>query len=178
MLNLGCVSSAIFDSKLPAALRLLHEKWPAISLSMMTGMCKPFIPACKATSWMWPLFVPRYRCCLTICKAVLSQRKKPCWPYLVNTAGGLRRADACVGERGEVDRPARPGGMGLEQYFYDACHSAGIQPDVVQNATDVPTVISLVSAGFGIAMLPASAKAICVQNVVFVDILDRLRRAS
>lgn len=37
VLNLGCVSSAIFDSKLPAALRLLHEKWPAISLSMMTG---------------------------------------------------------------------------------------------------------------------------------------------
>ena len=37
MLNLGCVSSAIFDSKLPDALRLLHEKWPAISLSMMTG---------------------------------------------------------------------------------------------------------------------------------------------
>lgn len=71
-----------------------------------------------------------------------------------------------------------PEGMGLEQYFYDACHSAGIQPDVVQNATDVPTVISLVSAGFGIAMLPASAKAICVQNVVFVDILDRLRESE
>lgn len=71
-----------------------------------------------------------------------------------------------------------PEGMGLEQYFYDACHSAGIQPDVVQNATDVPTVISLVSAGFGIAMLPASAKAICVQNVVFVNILDRLRESE
>ena len=37
VLNLGCVSSAIFDSKLPDALRLLHEKWAAISLSMMTG---------------------------------------------------------------------------------------------------------------------------------------------
>jgi len=27
-------------------------------------------------------------------------------------------------------------------------------------------------------MLPASAKAICVQNVVFVDILDRLRESE
>lgn len=106
VLNLGCVSSAIFDSKLPAALTLAsvkEEKWIALR---------------------------------------------------------------------------DPEGMGLEQYFYDACHSAGIQPDVVQNATDVPTVISLVSAGFGIAMLPASAKAICVQNVVFVDILDRLRESE
>lgn len=31
--------------------------------------------------------------------------------------GGLRRADACVGERGEVDRPARPGGDGAGAIF-------------------------------------------------------------
>jgi DNA-binding transcriptional LysR family regulator len=71
-----------------------------------------------------------------------------------------------------------PEGMGLEQYFYDACSGAGFQPDVVQNATDVPTVISLVSAGFGLALLPASAKAVSVENVVYVDILDRLRESE
>mgnify|MGYP001066215720 CR=1 FL=1 len=71
-----------------------------------------------------------------------------------------------------------PEGMGLEQYFYDACSGASFQPDVVQNATDVPTVISLVSAGFGVALLPASAKAVSVENVVYVDILDRLRESE
>lgn len=71
-----------------------------------------------------------------------------------------------------------PEGMGLEQYFYDVCSGAGFQPDVVQNATDVPTVISLVSAGFGLALLPASAKAVSVENVVYVDILDRLRESE
>lgn len=86
VLNLGCVSSAIFDSKLPAALRLLHEKWPAISLSMMTGNVQTLYTGVQTTSWMWPLFVPRYRYCLTICKAVHLQRKRPCWPYLVNIA--------------------------------------------------------------------------------------------
>ena len=49
---------------------------------------------------------------------------------------------------------------------------------MVQNATDVPTVISLVSAGFGLALLPASAKAVSVENVVYVDILDRLRESE
>ena len=91
-------------------------------------------------------------------------------------AGSAALTLASVKRRSGIALPTRR--MGLEQYFYDACHSAGIQPDVVQNATDVPTVISLVSAGFGIAMLPASAKAICVQNVVFVDILDRLRESE
>ena len=68
--------------------------------------------------------------------------------------------------------------MGLEQYFYDACNGAGFQPEVVQNATDVPTVISLVAAGFGIALLPASARAVNVGNVVYVDIIDRLRESD
>lgn len=71
-----------------------------------------------------------------------------------------------------------PQGMGLEQYFYDACNGAGFQPEVVQNATDVPTVISLVAAGFGIALLPASARAVSVGNVVYVDIIDRLRESE
>lgn len=71
-----------------------------------------------------------------------------------------------------------PQGMGLEQYFYDACNGAGFQPEVVQNATDVPTVISLVAAGFGIALLPASARAVNVGNVVYVDIIDRLRESE
>lgn len=37
VLNLGCVSSAMFDGKLPATLRQLHENWPAIAISLMTG---------------------------------------------------------------------------------------------------------------------------------------------
>ena len=38
--------------------------------------------------------------------------------------------------------------------------------------------LSLVAAGFGLALLPASAKAVSVENVVYVDILDRLRESE
>lgn len=37
VLNLGCVSSAMFDGRLPAALRQMHSRWPAITMSLMTG---------------------------------------------------------------------------------------------------------------------------------------------
>ena len=37
-LNLGCVSSAMFDGRLPAALRQMHSRWPAITMSLMTAM--------------------------------------------------------------------------------------------------------------------------------------------
>ena len=165
VLNLGCVSSAIFDSKLPAALRLLHEKWPAISLSMMTGTVQTLYTG-EHSNQLDVQSRP-----FTTEKAVLAL------PRQHSLAGSAALTLASVKEEKWIAL-RDPEGMGLEQYFYDACHSAGIQPDVVQNATDVPTVISLVSAGFGIVMLPASAKAICVQNVVFVDILDRLRESE
>ncbi|KAI3490189.1 hypothetical protein L1887_45647 [Cichorium endivia] len=37
VLNLGCVSSAMFDGRLPAALRQMHTRWPAITMSLVTG---------------------------------------------------------------------------------------------------------------------------------------------
>ena len=179
VLNLGCVSSAIFDSKLPAALRLLHEKWPAISLSMMTGNVQTLYTGVQSNQ----LDVAIIRAPLPLLPDDLQSRPFTtekavlALPRQHSLAGSAALTLASVKEEKWIAL-RDPEGMGLEQYFYDACHSAGIQPDVVQNATDVPTVISLVSAGFGIAMLPASAKAICVQNVVFVDILDRLRESE
>jgi DNA-binding transcriptional LysR family regulator len=39
-------------------------------------------------------------------------------------------------------------------------------------------VVSLVSAGFGIALLPASARTLRVENVVYIDILDRIKESE
>ena len=179
VVNLGCVSSGLFDSKLPDALRLLHEKWPAISLSMMTGNVQTLYTGVQSNQ----LDVAIIRAPLPLLPDDLQSRPFTtekavlALPRQHSLAGSAALTLASVKEEKWIAL-RDPEGMGLEQYFYDACHSAGLQPDVVQNATDVPTVISLVSAGFGIAMLPASAKAICVQNVVFVDILDRLRESE
>ncbi|HEB4089219.1 MULTISPECIES: LysR substrate-binding domain-containing protein [Enterobacter] len=179
VLNLGCVSSAMFDDKLPATLRQLHENWPAIAISLMTGNVQTLYEAVQTnqldvaiiraplpalpddlqsrpfTSEKTVLALPRQHPLATSSALTLSSVKDEKWISLRD-----------------------PQGMGLEQYFYDACNGAGFQPEVVQNATDVPTVISLVAAGFGIALLPASARAVNVGNVVYVDIIDRLRESE
>ncbi|MCS5961149.1 LysR substrate-binding domain-containing protein [Klebsiella pneumoniae subsp. pneumoniae] len=43
---------------------------------------------------------------------------------------------------------------GLEQVFMDACRVAGFTPQVAQRINDVTSMISLVSAGVGVALVP------------------------
>jgi DNA-binding transcriptional LysR family regulator len=73
--------------------------------------------------------------------------------------------------------PARSGGSGLLGYerthargFHDLIfgilHDARIAPKVSQTAAEIPTMISLVDAGVGIAILPASAVKHSVASVV------------
>lgn len=179
VLHLGCVSSAMFDSKLPAALRQLHAKWPDITLSVMTGNVQTLYGAVQSNqldiaiirSPLPPLPEDLQSRPFTTEKTVLAL------PGQHPLAGSAALTLSSLKEEKWIAL-RDPEGMGLEQYFYDACRGAGIRPCVVQSATDVPTVISLVSAGFGIAMLPASAKAIRIENVVCVEILDRLRESE
>ncbi|HHA2007958.1 TPA: LysR substrate-binding domain-containing protein [Enterobacter mori] len=179
VLNLGCVSSAMFDGRLPAALRQMHTRWPGITMSLVTGNVQTLYAAVQSNQ----LDVAIIRAPLPTLPDDLQSR-----PFTAEkTVLALYRQHPLAGSSALTLSSVKdekwislrdPEGMGLEQYFYDACSGAGFQPDVVQNATDVPTVISLVSAGFGLALLPASAKAVSDENVVYVDILDRLRESE
>ena len=182
VLNLGCVSSAMFDGKLPAVLRQMHTRWPAITMSLMTGNVQTLYAAVQSNQ----LDVAIIRAPLPPLPSLPEDLQSR--PFTREKTGlALYRQHPLAGSAALTLSSVKdekwislrdPEGMGLEQYFYDACSGAGFQPDVVQNATDVPTVISLVSAGFGLALLPASAKAVSVENVVYVDILDRLRESE
>ena len=182
VLNLGCVSSAMFDGKLPAVLRQMHTRWPAITMSLMTGNVQTLYAAVQSNQ----LDVAIIRAPLPPLPSLPEDLQSR--PFTrEKTVLALYRQHPLAGSAALTLSSVKdekwislrdPEGMGLEQYFYDACSGAGFQPDVVQSATDVPTVISLVSAGFGLALLPASAKAVSVENVVYVDILDRLRESE
>jgi DNA-binding transcriptional LysR family regulator len=61
--------------------------------------------------------------------------------------------------------------------FYDQCirlcGSAGFSPRVVQEAKDMFTLLNLVRAGIGVALVPASAKKMRVNGVKFGHIRNR-----
>ena len=60
----------------------------------------------------------------------------------------------------------------------DACRVAGFTPQVAQRINDVTSMISPVSAGVGVALVPLSARALRFDNVVYIDLRDRLAESE
>jgi DNA-binding transcriptional LysR family regulator len=53
------------------------------------------------------------------------------------------------------------------------CEQAGFQPNVVQRATQLHTMVGLVGGGLGVAVVPASARNLHPKQVRFVAIADK-----
>lgn len=68
--------------------------------------------------------------------------------------------------------PRRRGAV-LHDAVINACQDAGFSPRVVQEATELPTQVSLVSAGMGVALVPASMRRLRYHGVVYRSLLGR-----
>lgn len=65
-----------------------------------------------------------------------------------------------------VSYPARQGSS-LRDTALQACASVGFAPRIAQEAPDTYTVVALVGAAVGVALLPASAERLQLEGVVF-----------
>ncbi len=62
--------------------------------------------------------------------------------------------------------PRRRGAV-LHDAVINVCHEAGFSPTVIQEATELPTQVSLVASGMGIALVPASMRRLRYDGVVY-----------
>lgn len=63
-------------------------------------------------------------------------------------------------------------GSGYYDRIINICYRAGFSPNVTQEAHELQTVISLVAAGMGVALVPSSTKNIHIKGVVFKEITE------
>jgi DNA-binding transcriptional LysR family regulator len=63
---------------------------------------------------------------------------------------------------------------GFHDLIFGMLRDAGIVPSVSQTAAEIATLISLVDARMGIAVLPASAVKHCVASVIACGIVDQI----
>ena len=66
----------------------------------------------------------------------------------------------------------RPAGPGLYDAIVAACHRAGFTPVVAQEAPRLPSTLSLVAAGLGISLVPASMRRVAMAGVSFRELRD------
>jgi DNA-binding transcriptional LysR family regulator len=69
---------------------------------------------------------------------------------------------------------AREYAPGFHDFLIGILSSAGVVPKVVQTAGEMPTLISLVDAGVGVSIVPASVAKRIVSKVVVCSIADRM----
>src|SRR5438477_10418452 len=64
---------------------------------------------------------------------------------------------------------ARPGG-GYYVQLMKLCLTAGFSPNVIQEVTEMHTIVSLVAAGMGVSLVPLSVRNIRSQGVVYREL--------
>ncbi|VTU19347.1 Ben and cat operon transcriptional regulator [Variovorax sp. SRS16] len=67
----------------------------------------------------------------------------------------------------------RNAGIGLYWKVQELCAKAGFRPRMVQEARDASTIIGLVAAGGGIALVPSDTQCIQLAGVVYRRLLDK-----
>ena len=161
-LHLGYVSSAMYDSKLPGLLRRLRADWPGIDLRLDIAIIRAPLASPPDALVVRPFVREK------LCLALYQQ-------HPLAGVGALNLASLRTDNWISLDDPQ---GTGLEQVFMDACRVAGFTPQVAQRINDVTSMISLVSAGVGVALVPLSARALRLDNVVYIDLQDRLAESE
>lgn len=84
-------------------------------------------------------------------------------------------ADSPFAERGTLDITdlaaedfiGYPTNSVVNSIFVEACRKAGFQPRLVQEAKETSTLLSLVAAGMGVALVPMTSRMFSFQGVVF-----------
>jgi len=66
----------------------------------------------------------------------------------------------------------RPAGPGLYDAILAACHAAGFSPTVSQEAPRLPATLSLVAAGLGVSIVPASMRRLGGEDIVYRTLTD------
>jgi DNA-binding transcriptional LysR family regulator len=67
-------------------------------------------------------------------------------------------------------------GVGFATAFLEACQSAGFQPRVVQEASQMQAIVTLVACGLGIALVPESMRRLRMEDVAFLDLANARRK--
>ena len=66
---------------------------------------------------------------------------------------------------------SRAAGAGLHEFVTDACWAAGFSPNIVQEVREVSTMIALVAAGLGAAIIPAPLRRMQLDRVVYLPLV-------
>ena len=165
LLTVGFVGSAAQDA-LPRIVRHVRESDPGIEVRLLELTTGPQVEALERGDIDVGLVRPPVRAQSVTVTPLLEERLVVALPD--SHAFAARRAVAPETLRDEpfVSFPRRIG-TGLYDEILAVCTAAGFSPNVVQEANEMQTIVGLVAAGIGVALVPESMQQIAQPHVVY-----------
>jgi DNA-binding transcriptional LysR family regulator len=174
LLQLGYTASAMFTSSLTLAIKKFQVEFPHVALTLheMTSVDQ--------------LNALHYR---TLDIGILRKPEVPVprgivieeWyraPLVVAIANDhplTRRRTIGVGDLRDIPLIIYPreSGIGLYWQVLQLCAKAGFRPRIVREVLQLTTIIGLVDAGVGMAIVPADTKSIQLEGVAYLPLRDK-----
>ena len=164
-LGIGFAASATYDL-LPAVLHDFRARFPDVALSLMELNAVEQSAALRDRSIHVGFARPHTEDAEIVVEAVLREPFLVALPAAHMLAGHeMLSLDMLAGEP-FVSFPEKPL-PSYAQVVRAVCEGAGFAPRVVQEVREMQTAISLVAAGLGVALLPASVQHLRRDGVVY-----------
>lgn len=175
-LGIGFAASATYDL-LPAVLHDFREHFPDVALSLMELNAVEQSAALRARSIHVGFARPHTDEADAVVEAVLREPFLVALPAAHPLAGRSELSLAVLAGEPFVSFPEKPL-PSYAQVVRVVCEGAGFAPHVVQEVREMQTAISLVAAGLGIALLPASVQHLRRDGVVYCSLPDSAPRTE
>ena len=175
-LGIGFAASATYDL-LPAVLHDFRERYPDVALSLMELNAVEQSAALRDRSIHVGFARPHADEADVVVEAVLREPFLVALPDAHPLAGRSELSLAMLAEEPFVSFPEKPL-PSYAQIVRAVCEGVGFAPRVVQEVREMQTAISLVAAGLGIALLPASVHHLHRDGVVYRPLPDSAPRTE
>ena len=175
-LGIGFAASATYDL-LPAVLHDFRAQFPHVELSLMELTAVEQSVALRDRSIPVGFARPHAEEADVVVEAVLREPFLVALPAAHPLAGHSTLSLAMLAEELFVSFPERPL-PSYAQVVRAVCEGAGFAPRVVQEVREMQTAISLVAAGLGIALLPASVQHLRRDGVIYRLLPDSAPRTE
>lgn len=176
-LRLGMINSAPFHPLIPGVIREFRRRHPGVALTLEEGTTPLLAQAVRErrmdAAFIRPLLspidglaeIPLMSEALVIALPAdhrLSRRKA--LPLLALSLEPFVLFPRAVG-------------AGLHEEILRACHAAGFMPRVIQETSQVTSIVNLVAAGIGVSIVPASMQQAQIDGVTYRPIRGAAPRA-